>query len=285
MANFKLLWDQKTDGVTLSGGSWEADLPLTNVQDRLLQKTARSTDASISSTKFDIDLLKSTSVQSLILVNHNLDEDALIRIKLSDDATFTTSDYDSGWVNVYKSVFSVDSVEWENDNFWFGRLASGDLAGYSLNYIHLLDVPYSNRYIRVEIDDTANSDGYVDIGRLWVTPVFEFDFNAIYGATISWNDPTVVSTAIGGSTFFDDRAKKRNYRFSTDMMSVTESMESIFEIQRSKGISGEIFILPDSDDSINIFRTSFLGRMTKLAGITNHFFKRNKSDFSIEELL
>ena len=285
MANFKLIWDNKTDSSTLSGGFWEALLPLTNVQDKLLQKTARSEDVALTSTQFNCDTDPASSIQAIVLCNHNMSLTSLIRIRLSDDVYFATSDYDSGWVDVFESVYSPENVNWEDDNFWFGKLDQRSLSGYSVNYTHLMTESYSNQYMRIEINDTGNSDGYVEFGRLITAPIFQFVKNAIYGATISWKDETIVSESIGGSAFHEQRQKRRNYSFSTDFMDVDEALESVFELQRNRGVSGEIFLIPDSDDVLNSFRTSFLGRFTKLEGITHRFFSKYKTSYNIEEIL
>lgn len=287
MANLKMLWDNKGDDAVLSGGSWDGTLNLANLQDRQLKLTARSTNDNLASTIINVDLGASkAAVQSMVIVNHNLSiNTSLFRIRLSDDNTFTTSDYDSGWIDAYESLFSTENLEWENDNFWFGKLLVDDLGGYSLNIIHLMPDSYFNRYARIEFDDTTNVDGYVDFGRLILAPIQNLDINMEYGSNIGWIDNSLISESIGGAEYFDDRSKKRELKFTVGAMDKEESMQRMFELQRRKGTTGEIFVIPDSDDAENIFRESFLGRMTRLTPQTHQLINRYKTAFQIREIL
>lgn len=287
MANLKMLWNNECDDATLSGGSWDATLTLANLQDRQLQLTARSTNDDLTSTIINADLGSDNPIiQSMVIVNHNLSiNTSLFRIRLSDDVTFATSDYDSGWLDVYESLFTTNNLDWEDSNFWFGKILLDDLQGYSLNIIHLMPETYSNRYVRIEFDDTANTDGYIDLGRLMLAPIQALDINMEYGANIGWIDNSLVSESIGGAEYFDDRSKKRELKFTVGAMGKEESMQRMFELQRRKGTTGEIFVIPDSDDAENMFRESFLGRMTRLTPQTHQLINRYKTAFQIRELL
>ena len=287
MANLKMLWNNECDDATLSGGSWDATLTLANLQDRQLQLTARSTNDDLTSTIINADLgTDNPIIQSMVIVNHNLSiNTSLFRIRLSDDVTFATSDYDSGWLDVYESLFTTNNLDWEDSNFWFGKILLDDLQGYSLNIIHLMPETYSNRYVRIEFDDTANTDGYIDLGRLMLAPIQALDINMEYGANIGWIDNSLVSESIGGAEYFDDRSKKRELKFTVGAMGKEESMQRMFELQRRKGVTGEIFVIPDSDDAENMFRESFLGRMTRLTPQTHQLINRYKTAFQIRELL
>lgn len=282
-----MLWNNECDDATLSGGSWDATLTLANLQDRQLQLTARSTNDDLTSTIINADLgTDNPIIQSMVIVNHNLSiNTSLFRIRLSDDVTFATSDYDSGWLDVYESLFTTNNLDWEDSNFWFGKILLDDLQGYSLNIIHLMPETYSNRYVRIEFDDTANTDGYIDLGRLMLAPIQALDINMEYGANIGWIDNSLVSESIGGAEYFDDRSKKRELKFTVGAMGKEESMQRMFELQRRKGVTGEIFVIPDSDDAENMFRESFLGRMTRLTPQTHQLINRYKTAFQIRELL
>ena len=282
-----MLWNNECDDATLSGGSWDATLTLANLQDRQLQLTARSTNDDLTSTIINADLgTDNPIIQSMVIVNHNLSiNTSLFRIRLSDDVTFATSDYDSGWLDVYESLFTTNNLDWEDSNFWFGKILLDDLQGYSLNLIHLMPETYSNRYVRIEFDDTANTDGYIDLGRLMLAPIQALDINMEYGANIGWIDNSLISESIGGAEYFDDRSKKRELKFTVGAMNKEESMQRMFELQRRKGTTGEIFVIPDSDDAENMFRESFLGRMTRLTPQTHQLINRYKTAFQIRELL
>ena len=281
-----MLHDIKSDDATLSGGSWEAALPLVNFQNKRLKKTARSTNAATSSTQFVIDLGGSgIPYKVLALLSHNLTTDAIYRVRCSDDITFATSEYDSGWVDAY--IYSIPTPEavWEEDSWFFGRPTEADLSGYSLNTINLMDYLIDSRYIKVEIDDTTNPDGYIELGRCFLSPITELLINMEYGATIKWNDSSIVSESVSGTEFFFNKKKKRTFSCASSFMEDAEALATIFEIQKSSGITGEVFIMPDRDDTVNGFRTSFLSRMTELGGINKYIHDHNKTTYQFKEII
>lgn len=76
MANCIIASPNLIDSGTLSGGSWVATLPVTNLQNRLLGKVARSTNAVLTSTKFTITYASAIYADVLALVAHNFSQDA-----------------------------------------------------------------------------------------------------------------------------------------------------------------------------------------------------------------
>ena len=286
MANLSMLHDIKSDSATLSGGSWEATLPLVNFQNKRLKKTARSTDATTASTQFVIDLGGSGILYKVLaLLSHNLSTLATYRVRCSDDVTFATSEYDSGWVDAYAYSIPTTEIEWEGDSWFFGKPAEADLAGYSLNTIGLMDYLIDSRYIKVEIDDTTNPDGYIELGRCFLSPITELLINMEYGATIKWNDSSIVSESVSGTEFFFNKKKKRTFSCASSFMEDAEALATIFEMQKSSGVTGEVFIMPDRDDTVNSFRTSFLSRMTELGGINKYIHEHNKTTYQFKEII
>lgn len=60
------------DGGALSGGSWSATLPLTNLQDCEVTRIGRTTDTALASTQLDTDLGAGKLVSLVALLRHNL---------------------------------------------------------------------------------------------------------------------------------------------------------------------------------------------------------------------
>lgn len=104
MANIKLAWQNRTDAGTLTGGSWQASLPLTNLQNRQVQKVARSSNTQTSSTQFRIDLGQSRTIGVAALVVHNISVSGKVRI--------TASDSTSAWTNLATSPSDFTNAAW-----------------------------------------------------------------------------------------------------------------------------------------------------------------------------
>lgn len=81
-------YTQTTPSVTpsLSGGSYESDLPLSNVADRDLSLPARSSDTELSSTRLHVDLGTSRAVGAVVIPKHSLSKTgAYVRVLAPDD--------------------------------------------------------------------------------------------------------------------------------------------------------------------------------------------------------
>jgi hypothetical protein len=286
MANVLLAFQNRTDEGTLSGGSWLASLPLVNLQNRLVQRVARSTNAANASTKFDLNLGAAKNVGVVALVVHNMSVSAKVRITGDDAADFITPVYQSAWIDVWPSGMVPQSLlEWEDDNFWLGTLSANARAGYQSPFIHVLPAANTLQWWRVEVDDTSNADGYVHIGRLFISPTWRPAINYSLGAGLGYTDTTPVETSLSGAEFFDVRSKVREFSFTLEGMTATEAYDYALQLQRQVGISGEILQVPDTDDTARIPARAYVGRLSGLTPIGNPQGDRFKTEFKVRELV
>lgn len=287
MGNITFGYPNRADETTLSGGSWETTLPLANLKDRIIAHVARSTDDATSSTKFDIDLGKSRMIGLFALAGHNLSVDATIKITgATSQANLTSSPfYTTGWIDVWPTgAIPLDMLEWEDDNFWLGTITAEARAAYNTPFIKAI-TKNSLRWWRVEIDDTTNPDGYVQVGRLFLSDSWTPTYNMSYGASLAVEDPGSVEESEGGTEFFDVRAKFRTLNLDLDFVSENEAYARILEIQRQLGTRGELLVIPDPDDTNNGFRRNMLGRLVKIEPIVNTFTQYYKVSIEIKEIL
>lgn len=286
MANVFLAWMNRCDEGTLSGGSWIAALPLTNLQNRQVQKVARSNGATLANTQFTIDLGQARSIGVLALVVHNMSVLAKVRITASDTPAFTVTYYNSGWVDVWPGGQIPQSLlEWEDDNFWLGTLSSNARAGYQSPFIHLLSTPQSLRYWKVEVDDTTNADTYVQIGRLFMAQGWRPGKNYSYGADTAFEDPSPVDVSLSGAEFFDVRSRFRVFRFRLQYVNDSEAYSYIYELKRLAGVSGEVLMMQDSDDTTRQPQRAWVGRLRSMGSLTQSRPGVFDADFEIKELL
>lgn len=433
MANITLGWNNRTDSGTLSGGSWLATLPLTNLQNRQVQRVARSSSAAVASTQFQIDLGQARSIGVAALVVHNISVSGLVRIKaasvastlttnaitsptdltnaawtnlnvtvannlatapngtntatkltaatagpfifqnVSSTATtaqftwhvkqgsgateanrfavrnvsvgpttlldftinystgavtyitgssgvtvtadaggwwrvtvtlssgwtsgqvlrlllcFTSQDtpvgsyallwmptanfgdaylYDSGFQTVWPAGQIPQALlDWEEDNFWLGTLSANARAGYQSPYIAILPSATTARYWSFEIADTTNSDGYVQVGRLFMSSAWVPSVNYAYGAGLGYQDPTPIDVSLSGAEYFDVRSKFRVFEFELQYILGSEAYSNALELQRLSGTSGEVLVVPDKDDTANVPVRSFVGRLLQIGPV------------------
>jgi hypothetical protein len=286
MPNITLAWNNRTDAGTLSGGSWQATLPLTNLQNRQVQKVARSSNALTTSTQFTIDLGAARAIGVVALVVHNISVVGKVRITASDTAGFTVTYYNSGWIDVWPTGMVPQALlEWEEDNFWLGTLSANARAGYQSPFIHLLPSAQNLRYWKVEVDDTGNTDGYVQIGRLFMAATWVPSVNYAYGAGLGYQDPTPIDVSLSGAEYFDVRSRFRVFNFELQYILGTEAYAYALDMQRLCGNSGEVLVVPDSSDTANQPYRAFVGRLLQMGPIQQPQPTAFTAAYQIKELL
>lgn len=287
MSNALIGYYNRVDAGTLTGGSWAATLPRANLQNRIVAKVARSTDATLASTKFDIDIGADKVSRVAALIGHNFSLAAKYRLRCGTDATFVTNLFDSGWVDVWPPVYNSTDLDWQALNWWSGKYLAEEIAGITWQKIIDLGSAMNARYWRFEIDDTTNTAGYVEIGRLFIGPAWQPTINMSYGAGIGWEDKTEVQEALSGAEFFDQRRPYRVAQFQTGFMETDEGFSRAFEIHRRSGVHEEVLFVWDPDDTIHAVRRQFMGRLRQLSPIEYPYdgLDRTKTAWEIKELL
>lgn len=287
MANVILGYPNVVDQASLSGGSWVSSLPLANLQDRRISKKARSSNLLVSSTKFTFTLDKSRLIGVVALVGHNLSATATWRVCANATNSFSTPDYDSGWQPVWTDIAAATfgTLEWESDSFWTWKLSDEETAYYPGLALDVLPAVQTGQYWQVEISDTSNAAGYVEIGRVFVGSSWQVTNNASFGWGLGYEDNTIIEESIGGAEYYDQRPRYRVIKFGLDYVTTTEGLGVALGASRVLGTSGEILLVWDSTDADNLMRRSFMGRLRSLSPLDNPDVTRYTTAFEIKEII
>lgn len=283
MSNIIIAYRNWADDATLSGGSWEGTLPLSNLLDPQPSRMARSTGAYQSEGTINVDLTAVQPSRVIALIKHNFSQDAKWRVRLSDDNTFATSDYDSGWVDVWPTTVEFGSLNWGVFN-WGQYMDAVEVASISRYAIMILDQVYVNRYLRIELDDENNADGYLQAGRLFVAAGWQPLSNMQYGWRAGHVDDTQESKSKGGQRWFESGAVRRTLDFTLRFMTSDEK-EVADSISHTAGLSGAVLVIPLPHDEVAVLKQSVYGTMKVLGDAENWEFDLFKKDFSVEELI
>lgn len=120
MGNTLICYPDRTveAATTFSGGSWNASFPLTNLQNKLLSKVARSTNATVASTQFVATYAAPIDVRLISLLNHNISLAGTIRVRGYSDASLTQLVYDTtpASANVFTYPNDLDNAVWTKGN-------------------------------------------------------------------------------------------------------------------------------------------------------------------------
>lgn len=255
-----------SDDATLSGGDWETDLPLTNLQHRLPSRVARSTDATTTNTQFDVDLGSSRLIRCVALIRHNLSATAQVRIRGSDNSDMSAPEHDSTLRDAYPDIYPsgvLDTGEPGND----GAPTADDLADERLDVIELPETAVA-RYWRVEVDDTSNADGYIQIGRLVVAGGWQATRNFRMGLSFGWETSSERVETEGGATHHRERPRRRVWEFGLQHIEEDEAMVRAFGMLRSIGTSTQLYFVSDPTATEHLLRRSYLATLEELPMLT-----------------
>lgn len=225
----------ETDSGTLSGGSWEASLPLTNLRTQDRRQRARSADALTASTQFRIDFGTTHArwLGMLLLVDHNFTTAGQVRVVLTNSATDATARiYDSGLEDAWPAIEvhgadadgfgDDDAATWpdgrQSEAVYRHKLSSAQRVGNG-----------GARYLFVYVEDTGNADGYVEIGRLLGGPLLIPDIGIEPNATVEWVDPSEVVRTRGGLRIAGTDTRYRMMRLRLGFLAQDEAFAFFYE--------------------------------------------------------
>jgi hypothetical protein len=273
VANCALGWPIYSDNSVLytpsySGGNWLAALPLTNLKDRRVGLVARSTNALAASTQFDVDLGVARAVGLLAIVGHNLSPSATVRWIGGTSA---------GGTQVYDST--AEAVT-------YSGATAEDRVGLDFTIVKVPSSVQTARYWGLRISDTANADGYVEMGRVIIAGKFQPTVNLAPGAGMPFEDDTVRTVTDGSSAVYDAKPVRRVATFLLDHQTEAESFNSVYKMQYQLGKSGQVLFVFDTADTTYLHLRSFLGVMTELNGLQYPWAdRRQATPFRIVEEL
>jgi hypothetical protein len=277
-------YSNKLDSATLAGGSWATSLPLNFLKTRLLGQVARTTNTLQASSTFNIDFGVPRDIRVASLVNHNISIFGKVLISASED-NFATTAYTSGQIEAWPAVYSIGTLEWEDDAWWSGTYTAEDAEGYTTNVTHIISQLAYYRYWRIQIIDETNADGYIQLGRVFLGSAWQPTRDAEVGLALGWESATTVQKALSGTKYFQRRNPYRVTRFTLNVIDIDEALSMAFEIDKRMGIDGEILWIQDTSDTVHALRRRYLGTMREMSLIEFPYVGLGKKSYSIEEIV
>ena len=176
--------------------------------------------------------------------------------------------YDSGWQDALAMTFHGDTpTNWG--------------AQYPL--IAATSEAVTARYLTVEIDDTTNAAGYVQIGHLYASGGFQPEHNAEYpGFADGRIDPSDVETSVTGRVYGTKREQRRKVDFSLPVLSPDEA-DHVDELRAAMGITESVLYVPDPADAAHSQRYSFWGRFAEVNQLEYPFYNNRSTIFRLEQ--
>lgn len=244
MTNILLLYNNYFDDATLTGGAWA--VPLDNIQDPVPFTRARSAGLSATNTKFLINLGASRLIRAPCITHTNLSVDGRYRITWYSDA-FSTEAGNSGWASV--PGYPVDDP---------------DAMGVSI--YHIFDDAVDAQYWRIEFDDASNPDGYIEVGRGYMSDTWEPSLNFGEPNTDGMVANTPRQNSLGGTGYFNRYRPVRSFAFTFPRLPDSE-LATLRRIRRIANLNKQVVVIPDPDDTTNFSERNILGTLAEMPAI------------------
>lgn len=148
-------------------------------------------------------------------------------------------------------------------------LTAEDTTGLNCAWASVVaDGTTAARYWRVNISDSTNAAGYVDVARLVVAGGYQPTINMAPGASISLESDTTRTVSDGGAAIYDTRPLRRVARFSVVNLPTSEAFTSAWRVQKHLGASTQCFVMlsPEAAHAERV-EQSFLATIRELSAI------------------
>ncbi len=306
-SNISLSYPNRIDECTVtSPSSWSAALPLANVQDRVLQKVAR-TNTGVKTALININLTaQARLIGCVALANHNLSTSATVQFRgysgpIVDGSPTGVLRFDStanyfAWPVIYAADRGL--IPWENKNFWRGTVEEDQRKSYTHLAVYYAPSDQICKSVTIAITDTSNADNYLEIGRIFLGRTVEPEYNPDYGdISQGYIDLTEIQRAVG-TKYFYVQPKMRTLDILLKNLNQTEALSGFYDAQREVGVSGELlyaFSKPEYISSANIninmttdknfYARTFMANFAQLDPVTTAYFDGYSTAIKLEEII
>ena len=185
------------NGATLVASStYNSDFPVGNVINNQIGRPWRSNTPITNPETVAVDLLSAKSLTCAGIFGHNFSAAAVVKLQRSADNTNWTD------VGTFTIATNADSVVLPRTCLFFSSI--------------------SYRYWRIHMVDTANTDLYLQIGRLALGAYYEPDRNYTDGYSVEVIDPSEQQRTAGTQPIFAQKDPYRRVNLSFEYMDDTQ---------------------------------------------------------------
>ena len=268
---------------SLSGGSWDPARPVERANALPLADAARSADAALASTMILADVDDGDRPVGVVaLCDHNLSLDARVRVELLNDSDVVLAD--SGWIDAWPEVYGAFSLDWGDPSFMSLRPESSELTQEIGTFAHLFSSNVICRKARINIDDTTNPDGYVEVGFVAVTGAQELAINPSFGMREGFEPRSRVQVSQGGVRVAERRNKPRVLQGEL-IMETSERRSLIDRMQREADLDRPFVVIQEPSEALFKPLTQWLAHFADLSPGERIVYGYDRQPFAFEQVL
>lgn len=258
--------------ISTTGVAFQAAHPLGNLQNDQLKLKARSANALAANTKVRVDLgAYGYLTRCIAILSHNISFAGTVRARGYSDSGYSTlvTGADTGTQYAYPQTLTATQA-----------------AKYPDHWIYCLSASVNARYWEIEIVDTANANGWVEFGRLWLGEATLAPAVSIaYNATLGYKNRDIVSESAGGAKWGQKRKASRIIAGTFENLTGLEKQAALI-MQDELGLLGELLFVMNSDDTaIDMLTQAFPATMNKIDPLKYPYFGATSASVEFVEIL
>lgn len=242
MARPVILLPTLSDAATVAASSEAGSLTAANVQTQALDEVWRTTTAATAWIEGEFSASQSIDMVALIGGNYTADAEFTLSLGATQAAVRTSPSY--------TATFSDPSS------------ALG--TPRETTVYHKTPAAEAATWWRIDIDDTANPDGYIETGRIYVGKAWQPSRGLATGrTTIGWTDASLLSESLGGQIFGDRRPLRKEIACEFRFLPQAETMTEAYELQRLLGVTEDLFFVLDPAATTHAVRECVYGLLVE----------------------
>lgn len=161
-----------------------------------------------------------------------------------------------------------------------GAVACGVDVAYGYHHVKL-NAPVNARYLRVDIAAPSRVDeGYLDVARLWVGPVFQPSIGFSYGDSAAWQAAADITRARRGSSEYAE-ASDPTQTWSMTFEGINDSEKEQFENFERRVTAAQQFLIARNDRPAA--RAAMFARQSQAGGVDSLTWRRNRKSLRLVE--
>lgn len=259
MSNYVLGYHDIGYEASYTGGTWRDDLDTGMLNRQLLTAVSKTLD--LTDLTLDITLNASIDIAVLGICNHNMSTSGTYRWTAYSDSGRTNVVYDSGIITAYDYLDSIANK----------------------TTCDAIDTPVDDAYWRLKITDT-NSDGYIQIGRLFMGKRLNTENNMNTGLKLGVDvSNTIIQESIAGIEVIIQSVNIRTAAFSHPAEDTSVGTEFL-SMQLRDGVSEPCLFEFNPEVKSNGLST-FIGRSSIISPLDYPSFASNSFSFQIKEII
>ncbi len=184
-------------------------------------------------------------------------------------------------ITVWPQVIPLGEGWWGAGYTWGGLLKVD--PSYRPPAIHLIPLatgditPIYQRYLRIDLSDPDNPDGYIDISKLVVSPIYQPTINLPYGWEIEMLDPSPKGRTRGSRFWVDPRPPYPLLSISLSHLQRDEMFTQAWELERRLGVKLPCAVIVDPTTTTHLHRLFVYGSLVRTSKIREEPYGFTKS--------